>query len=183
MACFVAFQTATTAGAAERPVDFSRDVRPILSDRCFGCHGPDATTREADLRLDHKQDVFAKRETGAVVVAGDPEASELIARVTHADVDLRMPPAESNLSLNAAEIELLRRWIQEGATWEEHWAFQPIRRPQPPVSNDGSQWARNPIDQFVFARLQQEGLAPSPPADKETLIRRVTLDLTGLPPS
>ncbi len=163
-------------------IDFNREIRPILSDKCFRCHGPDATSREADLRLDVRELAFEDRGGYRVIVPGDPEASELIRRVTQEDPSLHMPPAESKLAMSESEIVRLRRWIAAGAPWKEHWAFlAPSRPPRPDVSDPD--WPRNAIDYFVLARLDQDGLAPSPEADRETLIRRVTLDLTGLPPA
>lgn len=165
------------ADLAER-VRFNEQIRPILSDKCFQCHGPDEKTREADLRLD---DRTAAVDFGAIA-PGMPEASEILARITTDDPDLRMPPASAKKTpLTAAEIELLRRWIAEGAEYEGHWAFLPLRDDPPPAVQD-SDWVRNPIDQFVLARLERAGLAPSRTADRATLIRRVYLDLVGLLP-
>ncbi len=165
------------ADAKPRPVDFNRDIRPILSDRCFKCHGPDAENREADLRFD--DEASAK---DFVIVPGDPSDSELIARITAADADDRMPPADSGKTLSREEIELIRRWVAEGAPWSDHWAYvPPVRHSVPEVRSPG--WPLNWIDRFVLARLESEGLAPSPDSDRVTLIRRLSFDLTGLPPS
>lgn len=166
----------TRSGSAD--IDFNRDIRPILADNCFHCHGPDEATREADLRLDTEQGAFAARDT---IVRGDPAASELISRITHTDGDQRMPPADSKKSLTQEQISLLKDWIRDGAKWDEHWAFKKIRNPKPPQTPAG--WVRNEIDQFVWQKLRQNQLRPSPVADKSTLIRRVTFDLTGLPPT
>ncbi|MFP6603493.1 MAG: c-type cytochrome domain-containing protein [Pirellulaceae bacterium] len=117
---------------AEEKVDFNRDIRPILSNACFRCHGPDAAVREAELRLDIPDGVFAKRDGKAAIVAGHPARSELIRRITHADAEERMPPEESSRKLTATEIDLLRRWIREGAGWQQHWAFQPLVQPALP---------------------------------------------------
>jgi len=172
----------TVPGFGEaREVEFNRDIRPLLSNNCFTCHGPDEAERKADLRLDTEEG--ATRDLGgyAAVVPGKPDQSELVLRVTDDDPDYRMPPPESNLSLSASEKKLLERWIRQGAEWEEHWAFvPPEKRPLPSVKR--SDWPRNAIDFFVLARLEEEGIAPSPQADPRTLLRRVTLDLTGLPP-
>lgn len=158
--------------------DYDRDIRPILSDRCFVCHGPDAEQRQADLRLDTFEGL-----TAHVVVPGKPEDSELVARIASDDESLRMPPPESNLALSAAEIELLRAWIAAGAEVTPHWAFRPLpAEVAVPAVNDNA-WPRGDLDRFVLARLESEGLAPSPPADPLRLLRRLTLDLTGLPPS
>jgi len=168
---------------APRKIDFNRDVRAILSDTCFQCHGPDDAAREADLRLDRRDGIFGPREgKPAVIVPGDAARSELFRRVVTADADERMPPADSGRKLTAEQIETLRQWIDQGAAWDEHWSFVAPRRPALPAVKNAD-WPRNAIDTFVLHRLEQEGLAPSPEADKATLIRRVTFDLTGLPPT
>jgi hypothetical protein len=161
---------------AREPVPFNRDVRPILSENCFECHGPDAAKRKAGLRLD----------TGApgqaIITAGKPSRSELFKRITHADPEERMPPVDSGRALTSSDIEILRAWISQGAKWEKHWAFIPPKRPTiPPAKN--STWPSGAIDRFVLAKLQRAGLQPSPRADRETLLRRVSFDLTGLPPT
>ena len=158
------------------PVRFNRDVRPILSENCFECHGPDAAKRKADLRLD------AGALGQALIAAGNPGESELFQRITHADPEERMPPADFGRALTAAEVETLRRWIEQGAHWEKHWAFIAPKRPAVLAAHD-SAWQRGTIDQFVLTKLHANGLQPSPEADRETLLRRVTFDLTGLPPS
>ena len=171
-------------GAQEQVVDFARDVRPILSDRCFACHGPDEKARKAGLRLDLREGAFGRlRSGGRAIVAGDPEASELLLRIGHEDPEERMPPPEAGDPLTPAEQDVLRRWIAVGAPWEEHWAFQPVRRRAPRVSGAFAARERNWIDRFVFARLESEGLTPADEADPYTLVRRVHLDLTGLPPT
>ena len=163
-------------------VDFDRDIRPILSDACFACHGPDETERQANLRLDTRDGLFRQQDGVSVVAAGKPGESELLRRLLSADPDEQMPPPDSGLNLKPAQIELLREWIADGAKWQQHWAFVAPQRPgQPKVSQPD--WVQNPIDAFVLARLDREGLKPSPAADRRTLIRRVTLDLTGLPPT
>lgn len=165
------------AAQSSSPVDFNRDIRPLLSDRCFACHGPDANARKAELRLD--VEVEAKK---FAISPGDLEDSEFWARITHEDAKDRMPPEELHKPLTQAEIDLLGRWIKEGAVWAEHWAWIAPKRPNPPsVSNQA--WSKNPIDRFVFKELDKAGLKPSPEADRETLLRRVSLDLTGLPPT
>jgi hypothetical protein len=163
-------------------VSFARDIRPLLSDRCFECHGPDRLSREADLRFDQKESVFGEREGPVIVEPGDPDASELIRRITSEDESERMPPVDSGRSLSKAEIELFHRWVQQGAEWEKHWAYITPERPALPQTSDPS-WPRNPIDHFVREHLEKAGLTPSPEADRRTLIRRVTQDLTGLPPT
>ncbi|MCZ6597217.1 MAG: DUF1549 domain-containing protein, partial [Planctomycetota bacterium] len=166
----------------EGEVDFLRQVRPILADKCFACHGPDESTREADLRLDTREGLFGDLGGYAAVTPGDLDASEIIYRVSNEDEAERMPPAETGKQLTAEEIEVIRRWIEDGAEWNTHWAFEAPTRPEPPAVSDES-WPRNEIDRFVLARLEAEGLAPAPEADKEELLRRVTFDLTGLPPT
>ena len=164
------------------PVNFQRQVRPILSENCFLCHGPDKGTRMADVRLDIREGAFAKRKDGVIVVPGKPDESLLIKRVLSDNPAYRMPPTFSHKTLTAEQKDILRRWVQEGAPWKDHWAFvAPVRPPLPPVK-DGD-WVRNPIDSFILAKLEANGLQPAPEADRRTLIRRATLDLTGLPPT
>ena len=167
---------------AERPIDFGRDIRPILSDNCFFCHGPDPAHREADMRLDRREGMFEDRGGYATVVPGRPSESELVARITSDDEFTKMPPVESGKSLSPEEIELLRRWVEEGAEWEGHWAYEPLVRPAVPKV-PGSEWPLGAIDAFLLRRINEEGLAPSAAADKVTLIRRLFFDLVGLPPS
>ena len=162
-------------------VDFQRDVRPILSNHCFECHGPDSATRMADLRLDTREGAFSRRPNGSLIVPGDPEASLLYQRISHPQPALRMPPSHSKRPLNHEQIATLRQWIQQGAAWDQHWSFKAIGRPEPPPVKNPS-WVRNPLDRFILARLEAEGLAPAPEADRRTLARRLALDLTGLPP-
>jgi hypothetical protein len=181
MACGVV-GTALAAGAAEKTVDFNRDVRPILSDRCFACHGPDAEDRQAGLRLDLRAAATAALESGVTaVVPGDPAASALAARITSADPDLVMPPPHIGKPITPAEAEILRRWIAAGAEYRGHWAFERVERPAVPAVPDAG-WAKTPIDRFILARHAAEGLAPNAEAERVTLARRLALDLTGLPP-
>ena len=171
---------ASAAPAAAR-VDFQREVRPILSDNCFQCHGPDASTRLADLRLDVREGAFGSRDNGIPIVPGDPESSLVVKRLTHEQEALRMPPVYSRKELTEEQISVIRNWIEQGADWSEHWAFRaPVEPELPTVKNES--WARNPIDRFILARLESEGFEPAPEADRHTLARRVALDLTGLPP-
>ncbi|MEO6436164.1 MAG: PSD1 and planctomycete cytochrome C domain-containing protein [Tepidisphaeraceae bacterium] len=166
-------------------IDFARDVQPILSDKCFLCHGPDGGTRKADLRLDvldPKLGPFAARDGYAVITPKSLDDSVMVMRITSDDDEVKMPPPKSNRTLTAAQIDILKQWIEQGAQWGKHWSFDPPRRPELPAVTD-EKWAKNPIDRFIVARLDKEGLKPSPPAPNETLIRRVTLDLTGLPPT
>ena len=174
---------AQSVTAAESDIDFNRDIRPILSDNCFACHGPDEAQREGGFRLDRKDSAFGKAESDdVVIVPGKPELSALIARIVSDDDDLKMPPPDSKKSLTPRQIGLLKKWVAEGASWQEHWAFiPPVKHELPKVSQPD--WCRNPIDNFILKRLDNEGLKPSPTSSKEALIRRVTLDLTGLPPT
>lgn len=164
-------------------VDFSREIRPILSNHCFQCHGPDENARTSELRLDTQDGALADLGGHFAIVPGDPDASELLKRVATDDPDVRMPPPDSDYkALTAEQIDTLRRWIAEGARWEAHWAFIPPTQPAVP-DVAGSEWPANEIDAFVLARMREKHLEPAPEASKETLIRRVTLDLTGLPPT
>lgn len=168
--------------AAPAPVRFNRDIRPILSDNCFACHGPDEKQRKGKLRLDEQKGAFAERDGQWIIKPGSKEASLLFQRLTTHDPDDRMPPVDSGKELSKEQVDLVGAWIDSGAHWEGHWAFISPERPALPRPNDLN-WPRNPIDHFVLARIEQEGLAPSRPAGKETLIRRASLDLTGLPPT
>lgn len=172
------FQTA----AAERPVDFNRDIRPILSDTCFRCHGPSEKDRKADLRFDREES--AKQDLGgyAAIVPGKPGESELIARVTSQDEDERMPPADSGKTLSESQIGLLRRWIDQGARWAPYWAYVAPTGTDPPAVSRPD-WPLNWIDNYILTRLDSEGLQPAAEADRVTLIRRLSFDLTGLPPT
>jgi mono/diheme cytochrome c family protein len=173
-----------TAVAGDR-VDFARDIRPILSANCFKCHGPDDSQRQADLRLDMQDGAFADRDGHFALVAGKADESEVWKRITSADPDERMPPADSGKTLTEAQIALIRQWIDEGAVWSQHWAFVPPQRPAVAAFVDPAAraWIHNSIDAFVLARLQREGLQPAAQAEAVTLLRRLSLDLVGLPPS
>jgi hypothetical protein len=164
------------------PVSFDRDIRPILSDNCVFCHGPDEAERQAHLRLDLAEDALADRGGYRVIEPGNPDASELIYRITTDDEFDLMPPRESGKELTPEHVELLRRWIAEGAEFKPHWSFIPPSRPDVPEVLDPS-WPLNPIDTFLRSRMEAEGVTPSPEADQATLIRRLCFDLTGLPPS
>ena len=164
-------------------IRFGRDIRPILSDRCFLCHGPDRETRAADLRLDLRSDATIDRGGAAAIVPGRPDESMLLQRILSTDPDDRMPPPGSGKhALTPDQAALIRTWIEQGAVYEDHWAFDAPVRPVVPTSSDDS-WATNEIDDFVLARMEQAGLSPNPPADPRTLARRLYLDLTGLPPT
>ena len=164
------------------PLNYNLDIRPILSDNCYACHGPDANTRQANLRIDTKEGAFSEPSGYPVIVPGKPEESELHLRIISNDDHYRMPPADFNKTLTPAQIEAVTQWIREGAKWEEHWAFTTPVRPTPPEVKNGD-WVRTPIDAFILSRLEKEGLQPANEADKRTLIRRLSLDLTGLPPT
>ena len=173
--------------AAEQ-IDFNRQIRPILADACFHCHGPDAASREAKLRLDERDGLYRVRDGVAVVVPGKPEESELLHRIVSSHEDEVMPPPRAARQLKPEEKDLLRRWVAEGAPWGRHWSFSPpvvAAQPQVPERRGwrSTPQVRNPVDAFVVARLQREGLAPSPEAPRAALLRRVSLDLTGLPPA
>jgi mono/diheme cytochrome c family protein len=176
----------SSTAADQIAIDFGRDIRPILSNRCFQCHGPDEETREADLRLDNRLGAIADLGGYRAVDLDAPEASELLRRVRSTDPVEQMPPPETGLRVTPEEADLLERWIRQGAAYEPHWSFRPIARPGLPsnqLSTAESEWISNPIDHFVIAKLDEQGLTPSPLANRTTLIRRVYLDLLGLPPS
>ena len=182
LAALTATVGATAQASAQQPhgesIEFARDILPLLSDRCFRCHGPDAKARKGDLRLDDKNSVFRDRDGGSVVVKGDPDRSELIRRITADDDDI-MPPRSSHLELSKTEIERLRAWIAQGATWTSHWAFV---APQPrPTAADID--TPTDIDKFVRQKLADRGVQPNEAAAPGALLRRVHLDLTGLPPT
>jgi len=181
-ACLVsAVIVASVQGATK--LDFNRDIRPILSDNCFACHGFDAKKRKADLRLDVPEVALKAIDGVFPIKPGDPEVSSIIQRILSKDEDEVMPPPESHKKITPAQVELLQRWIKEGAEYQKHWAFElPVKAAVPTVRGQKSE-VRGGIDAFIQARLAQDGLKPSPEASKETLIRRVTLDLTGLPPT
>ncbi|MEZ6128350.1 MAG: DUF1553 domain-containing protein [Planctomycetaceae bacterium] len=168
--------------AVSDPVDFNRDVRPILSDVCFKCHGPDEAQRVSSLRLDTHDGILGDHPDGPVIAPGVPADSRLWQRITSSDADRKMPPPDSGRTLSRQQIDVLTRWIREGAPWTQHWAFVPVQRPKVPATQANG-WVRSPIDAFVLARMERDGLTPSSAADKTTWIRRASLTLTGLPPS
>jgi hypothetical protein len=169
------------AAAAQPRVEFNRDVRPILSDKCFACHGPDAKTKGIPLRLDIEAEAKADRRGRVAFRPGKPDESEILRRIRATQPARRMPPAITGHTVTDAEVATLTRWITEGAEWQAHWSFIAPKAQTPPATK--STWPRNPIDHFVLARLEREHLAPSPATTPETLLRRVTFDLTGLPPT
>ncbi|MGH9834689.1 MAG: DUF1549 domain-containing protein, partial [Blastocatellia bacterium] len=164
-------------------ISFNRDIRPIFSDTCYRCHGPDKNARQAGLRLDIREEATKKTRSGVIpIIPGKPDESEVVRRIFSTEEYEAMPPKEAHKTLSAKQKEMIKRWVAEGATYEGHWVYQPVKRPDVPVLTSGAP-IRNPIDAFVQSRLAQEQLKPSPEADRRTLIRRVTLDLTGLPPT
>jgi len=185
MSRFLAFSLflACPAAFAAGTVDFNRDVQPILSENCYQCHGPDKANRKGDLRLDVEKEAKAKHDDVTPVVPKDVANSDVVRRILTKEADDLMPPAKSHKKLTAAQIDTLKRWIDEGAVWGVHWSLAPLKRPAVPVPHGAGAASRNPIDAFVLARLEKEKLSPAPEASKETLVRRVTLDLTGLPPT
>ena len=177
-ALIIAYHGFCSVAISTEAVSFNRDVRPLLAGKCYACHGPDEETREAGLRLDDRQEAI---DFGALE-PGDANGSELVARIMSDDPDIRMPPPKAGAPLNDAEIDLLRRWVDEGAAYTKHWAFVPPKKaPLPKVSQ--TDWIENPIDAFVLKRLDDEGLQPSPDADPMRLVRRLYLDLIGIPPT
>ncbi len=173
-------------GAAARPtISFNDDVQPLLADNCYACHGADPGSRKAQLRLDRAEYATAVRKDGPpAIVPGRPDASGIVQRIESKDEKKVMPPPEAHKTLKPDQIALLRQWIAEGAEYQEHWSFVvPTRPAVPAVSSTGAKWALNPVDRFILARLEREKLSPAPEADRRTLLRRVTLDLTGLPPT
>jgi hypothetical protein len=164
------------------PLRFNRDIRPVLSDNCFACHGPDSAQRKADLRLDTAEGLFGKDGDSGPVVRGKPEESELYQRIISDSPSRKMPPPKSHKKLSPEQQTLVKRWIEQGAPWEPHWSFVPPQRPTLPTVKNTA-WVRNPIDAFILAKLEERHLTPAPEADRRALLRRVTFDLTGLPPT
>ena len=175
-------QAAPAAEAPTKPVDFNREIRPILSDNCFKCHGPDEKMRMAHMRLDETEGLFVDRGGYKIIVPGNSAQSKIYQKISSKDVAFRMPPVYSGKTLTAKQIEVIKQWIDQGAKWETQWSFVAPKRPSVPEVKDKA-WVRNPIDSFVLARLEAEGLKPSEETDKATLLRRVSFDLTGLPPT
>ncbi len=172
----------TSAAAADSPVRFNRDIRPIMSDTCFRCHGPDQRARMAGLRLDIREEALRTTKSGVTpIVPGQPDQSAIIQRIFAQNPAKIMPPQFAHKELSPAQKETIRRWVAEGAPYEKHWSYEAVVRPPVPEINGAK--ARNPIDAFIQERLQREGLQPSPEADRRTLLRRVTFDLNGVPPT
>nr|MCU0978624.1 DUF1549 domain-containing protein [Pirellulaceae bacterium] len=175
---FCVLAIASAAAAADPSIQYNREVRPILADACFKCHGPDSASRAADLRLDQRD---AAVDAGAIV-PGKPDESEAIRRVLSTDADEVMPPPDQQHQLTAEQKQVLQRWVAAGAEYQPHWSYiAPVRPPLPAVK--GAAWVRNPIDAFVLAKLEEHGLEPAAEADRRTLARRLSMDLTGLPPA
>ena len=169
--------------AAAVPVDFNRDVRPILSDHCYACHGPDEGKRKAGLRLDHQESALGELKSGSrAIIPGDLDHSALVERIKSADSDEVMPPPKEGKPLSREQIETLVAWVKEGATWKNHWSFIPPEKPPLPEPKQAD-WPANEIDRFILARMEKVGFTPAPQVDRATLLRRVTFDLTGLPPT
>ncbi len=178
------FLLATFTSHAADPVSFSRDIRPVMSDTCFKCHGPDDKTRKGKLRLDVREEALKAGKSGKVaLIPGKPEKSEIIARLFTANTDDVMPPADSHKTISAAQKELFRRWVAEGAKYSGHWAFEPPALPAVPKTGGQPIAIHNPIDAFLAGKLDAERLRFQPEASREVLLRRVTLALTGLPPT
>lgn len=168
--------------AATYTPTFNRDIRPIFSENCYACHGPDKNTRKAKLRLDNPESAYQERDGAYAIVPGKPDESELVAHISSTDPEEIMPPPKSGKKLSAAQITLLKDWIAAGAKYETHWSYLPVRRPDVPAVKNNN-WPINPIDNFILARLEKENLEPSDEADGRTLIRRLSFDITGLPPN
>ena len=182
LAALLSGGTLDSAARAAETAGFNRDIRPILSDACFHCHGPDPGTRKAGLRLDTREGFFAATaKRGPAVVSGDLGKSPLWQRLVSTDIDEVMPPPEAHKDLTATQKEVVKRWLLEGAQWQPHWSFlKPEKALLPPVKDTG--WARGGLDAFILAGLEAKGLQPNPEADRRSLARRSALDLTGLPP-
>lgn len=172
----------TSSICVAQSVSFNRDIRPLLAKHCWACHGPDQQARQADLRLDNREAAIAPRDTQPAIVAHDPKSSELIRRIASSDPEIIMPPPDAGERLSQSQIELLSRWIEDGANFETHWSFvPPVKPPLPDVVR--TNWEQQPLDRFLLSKMEQEKLTPAPPADRATWLRRVYLDLVGLPPT
>src|SRR5437762_1493231 len=176
------FAASAKKQSGTEPVDFSSQIRPLISSKCFSCHGQDESSRKAKLRLDLRDEAIKDHKGTRAIVPGDAANSEMVRRITATDADDIMPPPQPGRTLSAVEIDLLKRWIQQGAPYSPHWAFvKPERAALPAVKMKS--WPRKAIDYFILAKLEKRGLKPSPPADRYALARRLALDLTGLPPT
>ncbi len=184
MLCFTIkpTQAEPKKGKPTKRIEFNRDIRPILSEKCLHCHGPDPATREAELRLDDQRDVLKRRDDYHIIDLKQPGQSELLKRILTTDSADKMPPEDSGKELSRQEMDLIERWIEQGAPYQKHWSFITPRRSELPTVKNKS-WSKSPLDHFILARLEQEKLSPAPQAEKTTLCRRLFLDLTGLPPT
>src|SRR5688572_7781798 len=186
---FIALVVFASVARAQAPlpakIDYNRDVRPIFSDTCFACHGPDKNTRKSNLRLDTREGAFAmlKSGKGRVIVPGKPDESEVYRRVSTKDEDDLMPPAEFHKTLSERQIAIIKKWIEQGAEFKGHWAYLPVQRPALPSAESSDGRFRSPIDKLVQGKLREVELPPAPEADRVTLIRRLYFDLLGLPPT
>ena len=178
--------------STKRSVQFNRDVRPILLDACFACHGPDEGKRREELRLDTKAGLDAERVSGGVIPGQGNDVSNFVRRITSSDPEVRMPPPDSGRELSSQQVEILRRWVEQGAPWQKHWTYIVPERVKPPgdsstlrdfASRSDVSTLSNTVDRFLSERIQQKELQPSPAADRTTLVRRLSLDLIGLPPT
>ncbi len=176
------FVPLTVLGGPKESLRFDRDIRPILSDKCYACHGPDAKQRQGNLRLDTKMGALIDRKENRVIIPHHPDESPLIQRINHDDISRRMPPIDYNRKLTQKDRQLLAQWVEEGAKWEDHWLYTPPSRPKLPSVKNNS-WLNNEVDSFILNRLERAQVVPSPRADRHTLIRRLSFDLTGLPPA
>ncbi|MDP6506130.1 MAG: DUF1549 domain-containing protein, partial [Planctomycetota bacterium] len=177
----VAFIASTPADQPlPKTVDFSKHIRPIFADKCFACHGPDRGQRKAGLHFNTKEGAFKDLDGHFAIVPGKPEESELIKRIRAEDVDERMPPLETNKKITPREFQLLKKWIEQGAEWQEHWSFVKLTRP--PVPSVAEKSVTHPVDRFIRTKLKEKGLNASARAEKTTLVRRLYFDLLGLPP-
>src|SRR5438093_5736637 len=183
LASFLLGRGLAVAAMAVASLKYNRDIRPILSENCLACHGADSAARKASLRLDRREEaILTRKDSQPAIVPGKPEASALVSRIYATDPDDRMPPTKTHKVLTPQQKDLLKRWIAGGAQYQPHWSLIAPKRPElPKVQN--RRWVRNPIDNFVLARLEREGLTPAPEADRRTLARRLSLDLAGLPPT
>ena len=180
--CHLLLSIALSAARGQQ-LDYGKDVQPLLAEHCYACHGPDEKTRKGGLRFDDRESATAMLESGhRAIVPGDGSASAMIRKIFSDDPDEVMPPPEFKKQPSDETRAMLKQWVAEGAVYTKHWAFEPIQKPVPPkVRNEN--WPRNAIDRFILARLEKEGLEPSPQASGETLVRRLSLDLRGLPPT
>jgi hypothetical protein len=183
IALLVALLGLSTSSQAASGIEFNKDVRPLLADACFHCHGPDPGTRKAGLRLDTEAGFFtAKDGEQPTVIKGQPDKSSLYQRLLSTDEDEIMPPPESHKTLKPAQIAMIKTWIEQGAPWQPHWSLIPPQKPAEPMVKDQA-WVKSPVDRFVLSKLEEKGLKPAPEAEAHALVRRISLDLTGLPPS